>query len=116
MGKNISLKTGDKYWTEITYKNIGSTPQSDIYVFNQLPNFISYIPGSSYLNNSSEGPHSIADGITTSGIDLNGTYLPGANAYIIFEAKVGEIPSTKLLNNFSMAIYGKETQSDYTIL
>ena len=75
----------------IQYKNTGDTQQNNVVVKDQLPAGETYVAGSSILGNS-QTPNGakISDNVTTaSGVNI-GSYAAGANAWVIFSAKVAD--------------------------
>lgn len=102
MSKMVS-KHGENKWVEsykaqpgetvdflVQYKNTGETQQDDVTFRDTLPAGMSYVNGSTkYGNNRYPTGITATDDITTKGINV-GSYLPGANAWTIFSAKVAD--------------------------
>ncbi len=100
MTKKVS-KHGANQWTDtfaaqpgetvdylITYKNTGEVQQDNVVVKDNLPDSETYVPGSTVLGNGKTPQGAkVSDNVTTSGVNI-GSYLPGANAWVIFSAKV----------------------------
>lgn len=101
MSKLVS-KHGENKWVEsyaaqpgetvdylIQYKNTGSTQQDNVVIKDTLPAGMTYVAGSTVLGNSKAPTGAkISDNVTTtSGVNI-GSYATGANAWVIFSAKV----------------------------
>jgi len=101
MSKMVS-KHDENKWTEsyaaqsgetvdylIQYKNTGSTQQDNVVVKDTLPAGMTYVAGSTVLGNSkTPNGAKISDNVTTTtGVNI-GSYAAGANAWVIFSAKV----------------------------
>ena len=85
---SITAEPGDIVEYMITYKNTGTTVQNNVVIVDELPNGITYIEGSTRLINSNNPDgKSVADGVTTTGINI-GSYAPGAMARVTFQARV----------------------------
>lgn len=88
---NNIAKPGDTMEYLITYQNIGNTKQEDVVVRDNLPPKTSYVPGTTYLTNSTN-PNGVkynSDNIANGGIVIGG-YNPGAGAYVKFDVKLPE--------------------------
>lgn len=87
---SIVAKVGEEVDYMITYENTGSTRQSDVLVKDQLPQGMTYVPGSTMLANS-EHPNGVKtdEGVTVNGLNV-GNYNPNGDAYVKLSAKVGE--------------------------
>lgn len=83
-----SAKPGETLEYLLTYQNAGNTIHKDVEIRDNLPQRITYVPGSTKLTNAN-GSRTVADGVTTTGI-IVGNYGPGANAHVTFEAKLPE--------------------------
>lgn len=84
--ENVSVKPGDKVDFQVYMKNTGTAQLTNVVVRDQLPAGLTYVPGSTMLHNSS-GTRTVADGVTTGGINIGG-YLPNGDAYVKFTAQV----------------------------
>ena len=87
--ESITAQPGQTVDYLVQYKNTGTTRQNDVVIKDQLPKGMTYVNGSTKVANSNN-PNGIAvdDGITTeSGINI-GNYEAGANAFVMFSAKV----------------------------
>lgn len=84
--ESVSVKPGDKVDFQIYYKNVSQQHMNNVVVRDVLPNGMTYVPGTTWLHNSS-GTRQVADGITTGGLDIGG-YAPNGNAYLKFTAQV----------------------------
>ena len=102
----------------IQYKNTGGTQQDNVVVKDQLPIGETYVAGSSVLGNSNTpNGAKISDGATTAtGVNI-GSYAAGANAWVIFSAKVADndnLPTcgTNKLTNSATVETDTGSQSD----
>ena len=87
--ESITAQPGQTVDYLVQYKNTGTTRQNDVVIKDQLPEGMTYVNGSTKVANSNN-PNGITvdDGITTeSGINI-GNYEAGANAFVMFSAKV----------------------------
>jgi uncharacterized repeat protein (TIGR01451 family) len=120
MSKMVS-KHGENKWVEsyaaqpgetvdylIQYKNTGTTQQDNVVVKDTLPAGMTYVDGSSVLGNSkTPAGAKISDNVTKGGVNI-GSYAAGANAWVIFSAKVAandNLPTcgpNKLINKASV--------------
>jgi uncharacterized repeat protein (TIGR01451 family) len=88
--RSISAKAGDTLQYEIAYQNTGNTAQKSVMFRDQLPKGVTYVPGSTMLNNTSNpnGYNVPNDSLVASNGITVGDYLPGAAAYVMFEVKI----------------------------
>jgi len=89
--KSVAVNPGDTVQYELTYKDSGDTAQNNVVMQDTLPAGVNYVAGTSLLKNGTN-PNGvkISDNVTTaSGINV-GNYNPGAAAYVLFNAKVGD--------------------------
>jgi len=105
--KDITAKAGDTVQYEIVYKNTGNQEENSVVIGDKLPDGVSYVPSTTYLaNDSAINGKSVADGVTTTGIGI-GNYAPGANAFVMFDAKLPTADKLKcgdnLLRNIASA-------------
>lgn len=85
---STAAKASDTVQYMITYKNTGNSEENNVVIGDKLPAGVTYVPGSTKLaNDSAPTGKSVADGVTTSGITI-GSYAPGVNAFVLFDAKV----------------------------
>lgn len=84
-----TAKAADTLQYKISYTNNGNTTQKNVTIRDELPKGLTIVPGTTYLVNQTypNGTKATTDSIVAGGIDV-GTYGPGANAYVVFEAKV----------------------------
>jgi uncharacterized repeat protein (TIGR01451 family) len=89
--KNNTAKPGETLEYQIAYKNAGNTPQNKVVIGDNLPPKLAYVPGSTYLKNTTN-PNGVkynSDNIVSGGIVV-GDYLPGGAAYVKFDVKIPE--------------------------
>lgn len=100
-----TAKPGETVEYLITYQNAGTTTHKSVEIRDNLPPKVTYVSGSTKLINTS-GTKSVADGVAATGIKI-GNYLPGAGAYVMFEAKMPTTDKlacgTTLLRNVAVA-------------
>lgn len=86
---NNTAKPGDTMKYIISYQNTGNTEQKQVVIRDSLPAKLELVPGTTKVYNASngEGTAITNDNITNGGVVI-GNYGPGANAYVIFEAKI----------------------------
>lgn len=83
---SITANPGQTVQYLISYANTGNAVENSVVIGDKLPNGVTYVPGTSFVaNDSAPNGTAVADGVTTSGIAI-GTYNPGANAFVIFNA------------------------------
>lgn len=85
----ITAKAGESVEYLIGYKNAGNAQQDNVVIADKLPTNVTYVPGTTQVKNAYwNGVYTtVADGVTAGGIDI-GSYTPGSNAYVKFEAKL----------------------------
>ena len=94
----ISAKPGDKVQYRLAYTNTGTSLQKDVAMKDVLPEGIDYVKGSAKLYNSSNpNGKAIDDGISQGGTTI-GDYNAKSNAFLLFDATVGNKPCTTLTN------------------
>ncbi len=114
--ENYEAKPGEKVDYLINFKNTGDSQLDNVVLKDMLPSHIKYVKGSSVLGNS-HNPDGVEtnDGVTTTGLDV-GSYLPGANAWMIFSAKVAgkdKLPCGKsTLNNVARVTANESYKED----
>ncbi len=86
---DTELKIGDKVEFQINYKNISDATQTDVAINDILPSNLRYINGTTKVYNSTYPKGFLVDSneVVGEGIRI-GTYDPGANALIRFQAEV----------------------------
>jgi conserved repeat domain len=86
--ESITVNAGDLVNYELTYKNTGTTTQTNVMVRDVLPKNISYVAGTTVIYNA-KNPNGLklSDNLTTTGVNI-GDYTAGSNAIIRFTAKV----------------------------
>ncbi len=86
---NLEVNIGDELEYQIDYDNVSNETQHDVVLRDILPENLEYVPGSTRIWNEFHRGDTIDqdDLVTENGIII-GSYGPGANAYIRFNAKV----------------------------
>lgn len=83
---------GDKMDYMIRFENKGNTVLEDVVVADNLPDYMSFVPGSTYIINGNfpDGVAAGTDNVYKGGIDV-GDYNPGAAGYVVFTVKIDPI-------------------------
>ncbi|HUD11163.1 MAG TPA: hypothetical protein VMS08_02030, partial [Candidatus Saccharimonadia bacterium] len=86
---NNTAQPGDTMKYLITYENDGNTTENDVAIRDVLPKGMTIVPGTTEVYNTAypNGTPESTNDVTTNGI-LIGSYLPGATAYVEFDAKL----------------------------
>ncbi len=104
--ESVTVNAGDTVDYKIAYKNLGSMQQNNVVIKDTLPAGVTYVPGSTYLSNSTTNSKYVkvdSDEITKGGINI-GDYAPnGGNAFVKFTAKVDGACGTSTLVNTASA-------------
>jgi len=102
--ESYTAQPGEKVDFILAYRNTGETQQDDVTFRDTLPAGLSYVAGSTKWNNASNRDMTATDTLTN-GVGVNvGSYMPGANAWVIFSATVAQTKdlvcgTNNLLNN-----------------
>ena len=83
---NYTAKPGEEVDYMITYRNTGEVQQNNVTFRDKLPASMTYVDGSAKWGNS-RGTYTAVGNVTTTGVNV-GSYAPGANAWLMFSAKV----------------------------
>ncbi len=95
---NITAEPGKVVDYRLEYKNIGTVEQHNVVFKDVLPKGLNYVKGSSVLiDGASPTGKKLTDEISRGGMNV-GSYAPGAASYLVFSAKVGNVPCTNLVN------------------
>lgn len=97
--ESVNVKPGALVDYQIHYKNTSGQNVRDVVIKDALPAGVTYQSGTSYLLTST-GSKQIADGVTTTGVNIGGFDADG-DAYIKFTAKV--------TSNDKLAVCGTNT-------
>lgn len=83
----VEFAPGEEVEYRLHYKNTGTTRQDGVILRDYLPEGMEYVPGSSYLSNSSTNHQwqSVDDGIAGNGFRI-GSHNPGGATYFAFKA------------------------------
>ena len=113
---SVTAKPGDTLEYRIQYKNTGSITQKNVGIEDTLPADVHYIAGSTTLKNANNpNGKSIADGVTTTGINI-GDYAANSNAFVKFSAKVAGLDQldcgVNTLINTARVLVGDDTKQD----
>lgn len=87
---NYAAQPGETVDYLLEYKNTSTIQEDNVTFRDTLPANMSYVPGSTMYGNSKfPSGTKASDNVTTTGINV-GSYAPGANAWVIFSAKVAD--------------------------
>ncbi len=78
--KNISVSSNDRLMFQIQIQNTGNATLDNVIVFDTLPSYIIYVPGTARLNDER-----ISDGVASGGINI-GSIFVNSSRFITFEA------------------------------
>lgn len=86
--KNTAVP-GDKLDYMIRFENKGNTTLKNVIVGDNLPDYLSYVPGTTriYTTNHPSGIAAESDNVYKGGINV-GNYAPGSTGYVVFTAVV----------------------------
>jgi uncharacterized repeat protein (TIGR01451 family) len=86
---NNTANAGDTLEYLITYENIGNTTQNNVIVGDNLPANMTLENGTTYLSNATNPTPVLynSDNIASGGINI-GSYVPGGDAFVKFDAKI----------------------------
>lgn len=114
-GENVNTTDNQIVDFKLVYTNTGNTTQKDVIIKDILPTGLTYVEGSTLVanKNSNGKPVKVSDNIVTTGINI-GTYAPGANAFILFSAKVNDFACGQQveITNYAQAITKDGTKHD----
>jgi uncharacterized repeat protein (TIGR01451 family) len=94
-------RPGDTLDCMIRFHNSGDSTLKSVVVGDNLPHYVAYVPGSTWLKNGNH-PSGISidsDNISQGGIDV-GHYGPGAVGYVRFAAKVDPLSAYPKLGTY----------------
>ncbi|MBQ2638470.1 MAG: hypothetical protein Q4E70_03670 [Candidatus Saccharibacteria bacterium] len=107
--EKITVNPGDTLDFRIDYKNTGTINQKSIIVYDQMPNGLNYINGTSFFTASfNESGNFVSDKLFDGGINL-GDYKPGESMYLTYKVEVADDKTifpcgdTVVYNNASVA-------------
>jgi uncharacterized repeat protein (TIGR01451 family) len=95
---SITAKSGDTVDYRLSYTNTGTTEQKNVVLKDVLPQGLTYVPGSSKLQNANNpNGTAIDDSINAGGVNI-GSYAADSNAYLVFSAKVNAATCETITN------------------
>lgn len=118
--ESTAVNPGDTVNYRVEVKNTGTAALNNIVLKDQLPQGVSFVPGSAKIlngNNQSGAVLAGGDNIVTSGVNI-GSYAAGTNAFVVFNAKVADnaqLPTCgpiTLTNTASAQPEGQNPKSD----
>lgn len=102
--ESVNVKPGDKVDYRIKYKNTGTVQQDNVIIKDNLPQGMTYVPGTTYVSNkntNNQWSKVDSDEVVKGGINV-GSYAPGGAAYVKFTAVAdGTCGVTTLVNSAS---------------
>lgn len=89
--ENAEVKPGETVDWKLEFKNTGKTKLSGVDIFDDLPNKMNIVSGSTkiYNVNHPNGVNAGTDAVVKNGIDV-GNYTAGSNSIVVFKAKVDD--------------------------
>jgi uncharacterized repeat protein (TIGR01451 family) len=89
--ENAEVQPGGNVEWKLEFKNSGKTQLDGVDIFDDLPDKMSIVPGSTNIYNANHpgGVNAGTDAVVKNGIDI-GNYTAGSNAIVVFKAKVAE--------------------------
>ena len=113
--ENYQAQPGEVVDFMLVYKNTGEVQHDDVTFRDTLPTGLSYVANSNTWSNARTQNVPVTTSNLTNGTGINvGSYLPGANAYTIFSAKVAEKEQLKCGVN-SLLNKGKVNTGGYSV-
>ena len=113
--ENVNMTDNQTVDFKLVYTNTGNTTQTGVIIKDVLPTGLTYVKGSTKVanKNSNGQPVTVSDNIVTTGINI-GDYAPGANAFILFSAKINDFDCNKVveITNYAQAITKDGTKQD----
>lgn len=83
-----TASSGDNLAYLISYQNTGSNALTNLIIRDNLPSYVTYVPGSTKLYVGTDpNPRPMPDRVTGAGLNL-GTYGPNTGGYVRFNARV----------------------------
>lgn len=108
---SIQAKRGDTVDYRLSYTNTGTTEQKNVVMKDVLPKGLAYVAGSTKIQNAGNpNGKTIEDGINAGGVNI-GNYAPGANAFLVFSAKV-DADTCAVITNIAAAETNNGNQQD----
>lgn len=117
--QTVAVQPGDTLNYRINFKNTGNTTLKNVILKDTLPKGVSFVPGSvKILNATNPDGAFVKDGdkLFSTGVNI-GSYTPGSNAVVVFDAKIGKktelVCGAKTLKNIASAQpEGEKPKSD----
>lgn len=115
--EDVKVEPGETVSYRIQFKNTGATELKNVIIKDKLPTHMTYVQGSSMLYNSSNPSGlKVSDKVVSeTGINI-GNYQPGANAVLVFKAKISdkkdELCKAGVLKNVATVIPEGQTPDD----
>lgn len=107
--EKVTVNPGDTLDFRIDYKNTGTINQKSIIVYDNMPEGLSYVSGTSFFKASfNENGNFVSDKLFDGGINL-GDYKPGESMYLTYKVEVADDKTifpcgdTVVYNNASVA-------------
>ena len=112
--KNYKAQPGETVDFALTYRNTGEVRHDDVTFRDSLPAGLTYVKDSAKWNNASQKNMNAGNELTT-GVGVNvGSYAPGANAWVIFSAKVAPVEQLACGTN-TLTNKGKVNTGGYAV-
>ena len=120
---STTVAPGTKVDYRIVYKNTGTVTQENVSIKDNLPNGVTYVPGSTMYASSKTGGKwapTNSDAVVKDGINF-GAFAPGAELYVKFSARVANSESfavcgLSIITNTAQAITSNGVKSDTAVV
>lgn len=102
-----TAKAGEKMDYMIRFENKGNTTLNNVVVGDNLPDYMQYVPGSTYIYNGNHpnGTPAGSDNVAKGGINV-GNYAPGSDGYVVFTVKLDESKQFAKCGNYVLTNVG----------
>lgn len=113
-GESVTVKPGEKVDFRIKYKNVGTTQQDNVIIKDNLPQGLTYVPGSTFVshkNTNNQYQNVESNEVVKGGINV-GSYTTGGAAYVKFTAVAEGVCGTNTVVNRATANTANGTKAD----
>ena len=103
----VVLRPGQRVEILVRFKNLSSETLRDVVVGDNLPSYISYVRGSTRLQNGAHpsGLTLTSDNITRGGVNV-GNYAPGSVGYVLLRARADPVEVYEKVGTYELANVG----------
>lgn len=102
-----TANAGDKLDYMIRFENKGNTTLKNVIVGDNLPDYMTYVPGSTYVYNANHanGIAAGSDNVYKGGINV-GSYAPGTEGYVVFTVQLDQNKKFAKCGNYVLTNVG----------